>query len=74
MSKDTPTKPRIKSEESVLKQELRSLNKELTRLNNAVIQFEKLQAEMKDTKEQKTQLENDIREVKDQLIKVLGLE
>jgi len=72
MSKKEPT-VRVKSEETILKQTLRNLNKELKRLDAAVAQFQKLQNEMEDTTAEKTKLETEIREVKDKLIRVLGL-
>ena len=77
-SKDETVVPikatRTPSPETVLKQEMRSINKELAAVAKTVAEFEAIQNEFDNAEERKTQLESDLAAVKAKLRTALGLD
>lgn len=68
------TSLRQKSPETLLKQELRSLNKELKALDKVVDEFEEMEKQVGNAKETRTKINEQLDGVKDKLIILLGLE
>ena len=64
---------RAKSTETILKEKMRKLDKDLTLLDKKVEDFEKLEKEMDNVDAERTKVQTALQAVKDQLITELGL-
>ena len=65
---------RTPSPETILKQEMRSINKELAAVAKTVAEFEAIQNEFDNAEERKAELESDLAAVKAKLRTALGLD
>ena len=68
-----PAAPRKKSQETILKQDMGRITRELDALDKKLEAFEKLQEEITDMGAQREALQNELQSVKTDLIAELGL-
>ena len=64
---------REKSQETILKQTMRRINKDLEKLNKLVAEFEELEKAYDNSQASRTSLQKELEITKTELIKLLGL-